>query len=117
MKFWVKIWVSTSLAVAIAILALAIAEPGRKRCRDLEGACLLAAGNARTTLAWLVPGHPRREAGLLLLSRDAAWAPVCAKDPRVGDQLRNQILDATGNAEALNARPLAERLIVVLERR
>lgn len=83
---------------------------------DLERACLLAAGNTRTTLSWLAPGHPRRAAGLLLLTRDAAWAPVCAKDAREGERLRDEILDAT-DGDALNARPLAGRLVVMLEER
>ena len=85
--------------------------------RALDRACTMAAGNVRATLSWLAPDHPRREDGLLLLSRDAAWAPVCARDRGAGAKLRSQIDDAMGQPDAPGAVSLATQLVVVLEDR
>lgn len=84
---------------------------------ELDRACTLAAGSVRSTLSWLAPDHPRREAGLLLLSRDAAWAPVCARDRGAGAELRSQIDDALGQRDAPGAVSLASQLVVLLENR
>lgn len=116
---WPLMWSVVALAAAAVLVARAAfgtdEEPPTHP--DLARACLLAAGNARTTAAWLSPGHSRRDAALLLLPRDAAWAPICAKDLRTGELLRDQILAATNEADPLNARILAESLVETLERR
>lgn len=90
------------------------ARVGNER-RRVERACLLATGNARATMPWLEPSHHRREAGLLLLSRDAAWAPLCARDPSAGEALRNRIIDETATPTASRAADLARELVRTLE--
>jgi hypothetical protein len=84
---------------------------------ELDRACSMAAGNVRATLPWLTPHHSRREAGLLLLGRDAAWAPVCARDRGAGAELRSQIDAALGQPDAPGAVSLATQLVVALENR
>lgn len=101
-----------------AWLALVVAcGPPPQTDLALERACALAGGNARANEAWLAPGHPRREDALLLLSRDAAWAPVCARDRAAGALLRSEIDADLATADASNAGVLARRLVVLLEGR
>lgn len=113
-------WAVTWAVVAIAAAATLIADKAftAKDCRigpDLERACLLAAGNARAHASWL--DSPRREAGLLLMGSDAAWAPVCARDRGAGAELRSQIDAALGQPDAPGAAALAAQLVVLLENR
>lgn len=108
------------LAVILAFmsgLALGVRDRGCRPDRELDRACALAAGNARSTLPWLAPGSSRREAGLLLLSRDAAWAPVCARDRAAGSKLRLEIDAAQATPDAGGAAELGARLAALLERR
>lgn len=109
------------LAVAMAALGAAAIMAGGMRsraasCPRLERACLLAAGNARVHASWLEPGHRQRESALLLLSGDAAWAPVCAKDRKAADLLRDRILAETGTLNAPRASDLARELVDLLEK-
>jgi len=112
---WAFMW----SVVALAVAAVVISREWQQECptRDTGRACALAAGNARATLPWLTEGHPRREAGLLLLSRDAAWAPVCARDHAAGARLQNEIDAAIANLDAPGAGVLALRLVMILEDR
>jgi hypothetical protein len=110
---WAFMW----SIVAICVAVVTIAKLRAKECptdRDLDRACLLATGNAQRHAAWLEPGHLRREAALLLLSADAAWAPVCAKDARAGERLRDRITDETGTPDAPRATELARELVHLL---
>jgi hypothetical protein len=101
--------------LAALVLALTIAEyRPRLVARDLPRACTLAAANAMGTEAWLASSHPRRETALLLLTRDAAWAPVCAKDPAAGERLRNEIF-SMNDPDARDAQALAHRLVLILQ--
>lgn len=83
----------------------------------LDRACFLAAGNARAHAQWLTPGHARWEAGLLLLSGDATWAPLCARDRGAGAKLRSQIDAVMGQPDAPGAESLAAQLVLILEDR
>jgi hypothetical protein len=106
----------TALGVSLAIKV--IGDAGDKRHdRELVTACAFAAGSVRSTMSWLAPDHPRREAGLLLLSRDAAWAPVCARDRGAGAKLRSEIDAALAQQDAPGAVALASRLVIALENR
>lgn len=102
---------------AVVVLRVEGSEKRAARDRELERACLLAAGKARAHASWLDPGHPRREDGLLLLSQDAAWAPVCARDRGAGAELRSQIDAVLGQPDAPGAVSLAGQLILALENR
>lgn len=103
----------------IATIATLTITDLTRRCPvgpDLERACLLAASNARVHASWLEPGHRQREGALLLLSGDAAWAPVCAKDRRAAELLRDRILTETATLNAPRASDLARELVDLLEK-
>ena len=102
--------------VVVAVLANVLPAERRGAAQGkIERGCLLAAGNARVNAAWLAEGHPRRESALLLLSRDAAWAPVCAQDRKAGEALRDEILSVVGEPNAAGAQASAARLIDMLD--
>lgn len=111
----------TQILIVVAV-SLAFASGylwGRRapRSTDLARECTLAAGRARAALDWLAPGHPRRDAGLMLITRDAAWASVCARDRAAAARLQVEIDAVAGSLGDRDARPLGLRLVEILERR
>jgi hypothetical protein len=87
----------------------------RSPSRD-EAACVNAAEQATRNLAWLADSHPQRAQGLLLLARDAAWAPVCAASRADGAALQHRILVIVATPMAPGAIEAAGDLAGLLER-
>lgn len=123
---WVALACALSSLATVAVFEWRGVTPQPRPDRQLERACTLAEGHARVNEALLSPGHPRREVGLLLLQRDATWAPVCARDREAGAQLLLDVLTDLGKfnvptdlgkLDAPNAKVLARRLVVLLEGR
>lgn len=113
---------SAAVALAVMINAWNADREHRKGVTQLrqraalQRACDLAAANARANMSWLAPTHPQRNIALHLLTRDAAWAPLCAKDGAAGARLQNDILDAAAPSPD-DIRPLAQQLVELLEER
>jgi hypothetical protein len=95
---------TASMIAALIILDEAEGRRGRARQRHRDaGACMTAAGEAARNGPRLAVGHPQREQGLVLLLRDAAWAPLCAHARADGVGLQRRILEISATPGAPGA--------------